>query len=46
MNPEKAKDALKAAAYALASLIGWSKTVKFLQEVANDIENDAWNAGR
>lgn len=46
MNHEKAKAALKSAAYTLVALIGWSKTVKFLQEVATDIENDAWNAGR
>lgn len=46
MNADNAKAALKAAAYALVALIGWSKTVKYLQEVANDIDNDAWHAGR
>ena len=46
MNTEQTKAAIKGAAYMLASLIGWSKAVKFLHEVATDIENDAWHAGR
>lgn len=43
MNEQQIKSSLRAAAYALSALLGWSRAVKFIKSVADEIENEAWS---